>query len=59
MGNLFYWILAAFIFGILSGGLYTWMSPRRGQFKRLILRSVAAYSAVALGIVYILYVFFD
>ncbi len=55
MGNIFYWILAAFAFGIVSGGLYTWMSPRRRGWRRLLLRSCAAYTLVALCIVYVLF----
>lgn len=58
MGNLFYWILAAFLFGGLSGALYTWMSPRRYPWRRVLLRSTAVYTAVALAVVYALYLVF-
>lgn len=55
MGNIFYWILAALVFGIVSGVLYTWMSPRRKGWRILLLRSCAAYTVVALAIVYVIF----
>lgn len=58
MGHLYYWILAAFVFGGLSGALYTWMSPRRLSWRRVLLRSAAAYTTLALAIVYGLYLIF-
>ncbi len=54
MGRLIYWIIAAIVFGIISGALYTWMSPRRERRVRLMLRSMAIYSAIALAAVYVL-----
>ncbi len=54
MGRLVYWILAAILFGILAGGLYTWMSPRKERRLVLALRSMAVYSAIALLAVYII-----
>lgn len=54
MGRLLYWIIAAIIFGLLSGGLYTWMSPRKERRLILVLRSMAVYTAIALVVVYII-----
>lgn len=57
MGNLFYWILASFVFGLFAGLLYTWMSPRHTRWQRLLMRSAAAYTAIALAIVYVMFLF--
>ncbi|MCI9284478.1 MAG: hypothetical protein HFJ91_01435 [Muribaculaceae bacterium] len=54
MGNFFYWILAAVLFGVLSGALYTWMSPRRERRVRLMLRSMAFYAIFGFVVVYII-----
>lgn len=54
MGNIIYWILAALLFGILSGALYTWMSPRKERRLRLMLRSMAFYALFGLAVVYII-----
>ena len=54
MGEIRYWILAAILFGVISGALYTWMSPRKERWLGLMFRSMAIYSAVALGAVYLL-----
>lgn len=58
MGEMIYWMAAAVVFGIVSGGLYTWMSPRRSTtWPVLWLRSAAVYTAIAAAIVYVLFLF--
>ncbi len=56
MGNPLYWICGALLFGIISAGFYTWMSPRKSGWKRLFLRSLMAYSAIGIVIVRILFI---
>ncbi|MDE6326140.1 MAG: hypothetical protein K2M02_08205 [Duncaniella sp.] len=55
MGNTWLWILAAVVYGVACGGVYTWMSPRRIGTWRLFLRSTAAFTVAGLVIVYILF----
>lgn len=55
MGDIIYWIFAAILFGIVSGGLYTWMSPRRERRLRLMFRSMAIYAVLGLIAVYIIF----
>ncbi len=57
MGNMLYWLLAAIVFGIVSGGLYTWMSPRRERRLQLMLRSMAIYTFVGMVVIYVIKLF--
>lgn len=54
MGPTIMWILAAIVYGILCGGVYTWLSPRRKGTWPLFFRSTAVFAAVGLVIVWIL-----
>lgn len=54
MGNLWYWLLAAVSFGLISGALYTWISPRKLKGMKLFLRSSGLYFLFAMAIVLIL-----
>lgn len=56
MGNVLYWIGGAVLFGLISGGFYTWMSPRRANMKRLFLKSAAIYTVIGLALVWILWI---
>lgn len=55
MGNPLYWIIGAWLFGIISAALYAWLSPRSKNRKGLFLRSTLVYTAVGLLIVWILF----
>lgn len=56
MGPIWWWLLGAVGFGLLSGALYTWMSPRRGGgWVRLFIRSSLAYTLLGLAIVWVLF----
>lgn len=57
MGPLRYWLLAAVVFGILSGSLYTWMSPRRKGWARLWAVSSTVYTLIGLAVVWLLFKF--
>ncbi len=49
MGNILYWIAAAILFGIVAGGLYTWLSPRNSaRWVWLLVRSSFLYFLFAL-----------
>ena len=58
MGRIIYWLAAAVVFGIVSGALYTWMSPRRSaSWLRLWLTSTVVYTVIAAAIVYVMFLF--
>ncbi|MDE5725211.1 MAG: hypothetical protein K2L91_00595 [Duncaniella sp.] len=57
MGNMIYWLLASILFGVVSGALYTWMSPRRERRLPLMLRSMAIYTVLGMVVVYIISLF--
>ncbi|MDE6466834.1 MAG: hypothetical protein K2L44_09040 [Duncaniella sp.] len=52
-----YWLLASILFGVVSGALYTWMSPRRERRLPLMLRSMAIYTVLGMVVVYIISLF--
>ncbi len=54
---MFYWFLAAVAFGVVSGALYTWMSPRKDRRLPLMLRSMCIYTFVGMVVVYIISLF--
>ncbi|MDE5728441.1 MAG: hypothetical protein K2F86_09520 [Duncaniella sp.] len=54
MGNISYWIAGAVLFGLVAGGLYTWLSPRLSGWMWLFVRSSLMYMAVALCMVFLL-----
>lgn len=55
MGNILYWIAASILFGLVAGGLYTWLSPRNsGRWAWLFVRSSFLYMLFALACVGIL-----
>lgn len=55
MGNALYWICGAVLFGLISGGFYTWMSPRKSDRRRLFLKSAAIYTLIGLALVWVLW----
>ena len=54
MGSLIIWLLAAIIYGVLCGGVYTWLSPRRIGSWRLFIRSSLWFTVVGIVIVALL-----
>ena len=55
MTNISLWILAAVVYGLACGGVYTWMSERRSGTWKLFLRSSAVFFAISLIIIYLIY----
>lgn len=54
MGSLLIWLLAAIIYGVLCGGVYTWLSPRRIGSWRLFIRASLWFTVVGIVIVALL-----
>ncbi|MDE5785390.1 MAG: hypothetical protein K2H98_02560 [Duncaniella sp.] len=55
MGNVLIWILAAVVYGLMCGGVYTWTSSRRSGTWSLFCRSAAVFTIVGLCIVALLF----
>lgn len=55
MGSISFWILYCIGFGILGGGLYTYMSGSKTKRWSLFLRSALVYTIFALAFVWLLY----
>lgn len=55
MGSVGFWIAYCIGFGILGGGLYTYMSGRKKRRWSLFLRSALIYTAFALAFIWFLY----
>ncbi|MDE6484174.1 MAG: hypothetical protein K2L14_02120 [Duncaniella sp.] len=55
MGNVLIWILAAVVYGLLCGGVYTWTSRKRTGTWRLFFRSTTAFTIAGLLMVGILF----
>ncbi len=55
MGNVMLWILAAVVYGLVCGGVYTWTSRRRKGTWSLYIRSAAAFTVAGLAMVGILF----
>lgn len=55
MGSFVYWILASVAFGIISAGLYTWLSTGRTNRTWLFVKSFICYTAIALLGVWVLF----
>lgn len=55
MGSVGFWIAYCIGFGILGGGLYTYMSGRKKNRWSLFVRSAIIYTIFALAFVWLLY----
>ncbi len=55
MGSGSFWIFYCFGFGIIGGGLYTYMSGRKKRRWVLFVRAALIYTAFALAFVWLLY----
>jgi len=58
MSNLWIYIVMAMSYGIIAGGVYTWMSPRRRGNWRMMLRSTGVYTIVGVFLVWLFYLVF-
>ncbi|MCM1520583.1 MAG: hypothetical protein NC098_07330 [Lachnoclostridium sp.] len=55
MGETSLWIVAAICYGIVCGGVYTWLSPRRSGSWKMFFTSTIIFAIVGLLIVWLLF----
>ncbi len=55
MGSPAFWVAYCIGFGILGGGLYTYMSGRKSCRWSLFIRATLIYTAFALAFVWVMY----
>lgn len=58
MERLWVYILLAVVYGIVCGGVYTWLTPRRVGTWRLMLRSTLWFTLVGAVLAWLFYIVF-